>query len=189
MEFCNIHFNILTRKQLFCRKEGETKCIATVNAQLIVLANTNRRYMEYINANYATFDGEIPLKKAKQFNPAFRGAQKLPGSEIVYDFAGYARERGLRTFYLGGYADSNASAVKTIRKNYGIQIESFSPEYKPYPFSNKFTDECRTHLARFRPHILFVGFGAPKQEYFHRGKQAFPVFNRCAVCNRMRRNI
>ena len=166
MKFCNINFTILNKEQLFTRKEDETKCIATVNAQFIVLANTTRRYMEYINANYATFDGEIPLKKARKYNPAFKNAQKLPGSEIVYDFAEYAREHGLKTFYLGGYKDSNSEAVKIIREKYGAEIEGFSPDYEPYPFSKKFTDECLDAIGKFKPHILFVGFGAPKQEYF-----------------------
>lgn len=174
MEFCNIHFTILNKEQLFYRKEGETKCIATVNAQFIVLANTNRRYMEYINANYATFDGEIPLKKARKYNPAFKNAQKLPGSEIVYDFAEYARQQGLKTFYLGGYKDSNYEAVKTIREKYGIEIDGFSPNYEPYPFSKEFTDKCIAEIEKFKPHILFVGFGAPKQEYFiEENKQFF----------------
>lgn len=46
MKFCNINFNILDKEQLFARKEGEIKYIATVNAQFIVLTNTNRRYMD-----------------------------------------------------------------------------------------------------------------------------------------------
>ncbi|MGP1411754.1 MAG: hypothetical protein ACTTKD_07955, partial [Peptoanaerobacter stomatis] len=66
MRFCNINFNIYTKEQLFERLANETKCIATVNAQFIVLANTNKRYMDYINDNYATFDGEIPFREAKK---------------------------------------------------------------------------------------------------------------------------
>ena len=70
------------KDDLFVRLENETKCIATVNTQFIVLANTDKRYMDYINSHYATFDGEIPLKEAKKRYAEFKDAEKLPGSEI-----------------------------------------------------------------------------------------------------------
>lgn len=102
MKFCNIEFNILNKDELFKRSDNETKCIATVNAQFIVLANTDKRYMDYINSHYSTFDGEIPLKEAKKRYSEFKDAEKLPGSEIVYDFCQYAKENSLRMFFWAG---------------------------------------------------------------------------------------
>ncbi|SEQ44521.1 N-acetylglucosaminyldiphosphoundecaprenol N-acetyl-beta-D-mannosaminyltransferase [Treponema bryantii] len=179
MIFCNINFNILTKDQLFLRAENETKCIATVNAQFIVLANTNKRYMEYINNNYSTFDGEVPLKKANAYSKDFKDTVKLPGSEIVYDFAQYAKENNLKTFYLGGYEDSNAEAVRVMREKYGIEIEGFSPKYEPYPFSENFRNKCLSRIESFKPDIIFVGFGAPKQEWFIEENKDF--FNKLGV--------
>ena len=118
MKFCNIEFNIFNKKQLFERHSDEIKCIATVNAQFIVLANTDKRYMNYINSNYATFDGEIPLKKAKKYNQYFKDAEKLPGSEIVYDFCEYAKENSYKMFFLGGYEDSKGDHC---RRDQGCQ--------------------------------------------------------------------
>ncbi len=166
MRFCNIDFNILHKDDLFFLPGNETKCIATVNAQFIVLANTNRRYMDYINSHYATFDGEIPLKKAKQINKAFTDAEKLPGSEIVYDFCQYAKDNSLKMFFLGGYEDSNADAVRIVKEKYGIEIEGYSPPYEKYPFSETFINNCMDRIKSFIPDIVFVGFGAPKQEWF-----------------------
>lgn len=164
--FCNIEFSITHRADLFSRKEHELKCIATVNAQFIVLANTNKRYMDYINSHDATFDGEIPLKVAKKMCAVFKDAEKLPGSEIVYDFARYAKENGLKMFFLGGRADSNAGAVQKIHNDYGVEIEGFSPSFENYPFSEGFISSCCEKISDFKPDILFVGFGAPKQEFF-----------------------
>lgn len=166
MRFCNIEFNILHKKDLFIRSDNETKCIATVNAQFIVLANTDKRYMDYINSHYATFDGEIPLKEAKKHCPQFKDAEKLPGSEIVYDFCQYAKDNSLRMFFLGGYEDSNKAAVKVIKERYGIEIDGYSPPYEKYPFSKSFIENCMSRIIEFRPDIIFVGFGAPKQEWF-----------------------
>lgn len=165
-QFCNISFNILHKSDLFTRNTDELKCIATVNAQFIVIANTNERYLNYINSHYATFDGEIPLKKARACNSYFKDAEKLPGSEIVYDFARYAKDNNLKMFFLGGKSDSNADAVLKIRNDYGIEIDGFSPDFEEYPFSEKFTKSCLDKIEKFKPDILFVGFGAPKQEFF-----------------------
>ena len=166
MRFCNIEFNILNKTELFTRNDNETKCIATVNAQFIVLANTDKRYMNYINSHYATFDGEIPLKVAKKFSGEFAGSEKLPGSEIVYDFCEFAKNNSLKMFFLGGYEDSNKAAVEIIKERYGIEIEGYSPPYEKYPFSEDFIDICMSRISAFRPDIIFVGFGAPKQEWF-----------------------
>lgn len=173
MEFCNINFNILNKSQLFLRNDNETKCIATVNAQFIVLANTDKRYMDYINNNYATFDGEIPLRKAKQKSKEFYEAEKLPGSEIVYDFCNYAKENNYKMFFLGGYEDSNKEAVKIIKEKYGIEIEGYSPPYEPYPFSDNFKNNCLSRISDFKPDIIFIGFGAPKQEWFIEENKAY----------------
>lgn len=165
INFCNIKFNILSKKDLFYTEKNETKCIATVNAQFIVLANTNERYMNYINNHYATFDGEVPLKQAKK---KFKDAhiEKLPGSEIVYDFCLYAKEQGLKVFFLGGKEESNSKAVDVIRNQFEIDIEGYSPKFEEYPFSDFFTEICMSKIEEFHPHIVFVGFGAPKQEFF-----------------------
>ncbi len=166
MNFCNIEFNILKKNDLFTRQQNETKCITPVNAQVIVLANTNKRYMDYINNNYSTFDGEIPLKIARKINKEFKNTEKLPGSEIVYDFCQFAKDNSFKVFFLGGYEDSNKNAVNIIHEKYGIQIEGFSPPYESYPFSKEFSEICLSRINNFRPDIIFIGFGAPKQEWF-----------------------
>lgn len=166
MKFCNIDFNIFNKEQLFNKDRDEVKCIATVNAQFIVLANTDQRYMNYINSNFATFDGEVPLKVARKKNSDFKRAEKLPGSEIVYDFCEYAKEKGMSVFFLGGKKSSNEEAVRRIKERYEIEIEGFSPDFENYPFSERFVTSCRDVIEKFRPDILFVGFGAPKQEWF-----------------------
>lgn len=165
MMFCNLDFNILCKSDLFVRKQNELKVIITLNAQLIALANANKRYQDFINAHNATFDGEIPLKVAKWKYKEVH-IEKLPGSEIIYDFSRFAKEKNMKVFLLGGKECSNKVSVQKIRQEYGISVEGFSPQFEEYPFSESFTENCRTKIADFQPDILFIGFGAPKQEFF-----------------------
>jgi len=92
--------------------------------------------------------------------------EMLPGSSIVYDFCDFAVKNNYRVYFLGGHAESNSIAVDNIRKRYNIIIDGYSPEFENYPFSDKFNNSCVEKISDFKPHILFVGFGAPKQEYW-----------------------
>ena len=179
MNFCNIDFKIFKKDDLVNRIDNETRYIIPVNAQVIVLANNNQRYMNFINAHYATFDGEIPLKVAKKQYSAFAAAEKLPGSDIVYDFCQYAKNNSLRMFFLGGYEDSNKAAVEIVKEKYGIAIDGYSPPYEDYPFSDNFLNNCLEKISSFKPDIIFVGFGALKQEYFI--EEQFDNFNNLGV--------
>lgn len=179
MKFCNINFNISNKKELFEKTDQKTKCIITVNAQIIVYANENPRLMKFIDKNYATMDGEVPLKVSKIINPNFRNVIKLSGSDIVYDFCDYAQKNNMKIFFLGGKENSVKKAIANVKKNYAIQADGFSPDFENYPFSNNFTKSCQEHIKKFRPDILFVGFGAKKQEYFMEDNQSF--LDECGV--------
>lgn len=173
MKFCNININITNKEELFQRVSGKTKCIVTLNAQIIVLANENERLLEFINKNYATLDGEIPLKTAKILNSNFKSVVKLSGSDIVYDFCDYAKKNNLKIFFLGGKESSVRKAVQNVKNKYDIHAGGFSPEFENYPFSDHFVEECKEKIKEFEPDILFVGFGAGKQEYFMEDNQEF----------------
>jgi len=177
--FCNIDINIANKQELFQSANGKAKCIITVNAQIIVMANENPRLLEFINRNYATMDGEVPLKIARKFNPEFKDVIKLSGSDIVYDFCDYARKNNLKIFFLGGRKDSVEGAVESVKKRYAVQASGFSPDFEDYPFSEHFTETCRSRIKEFSPDILFVGFGAGKQEYFIEDNQTF--LDTCSV--------
>jgi N-acetylglucosaminyldiphosphoundecaprenol N-acetyl-beta-D-mannosaminyltransferase len=181
MIFCNININLENKTALFQPARDRTmKIINTLNAALIVEANTSRRFFNFLNNGYVTFDGYIPYIVAKfvyRFSFIFRNAfnwekmskfdfQKMAGSDIVYDFCEFAKRENYKIFFLGGKTESNANAVKVIKAKYNIPIEGFSPPFENYPFSDDFNKCCLDRVEQFKPEILFLGFGAPKQEYW-----------------------
>ena len=169
MEYCNLNINLTNKKELFELDPKKPKCIVTLNAQIICLANTNKELYDFVNSNYATIDGQVPLKLGKIFKrKQLKNVEKLSGSEIIYDFIDLAKKKNLKLFFLGGKEDSNKQAVINVKEKYGIKVDGFSPEYENYPFSKKFVDSCFEVMDKFKPDIVFVGFGAPKQEFFMR---------------------
>jgi len=92
--------------------------------------------------------------------------EKLAGSDMIYDFCEFAKKHNYKIFFLGGKIANNKIAVEKIREQYDITIIGYSPDFEDYPFSDKFNSSCLEKIVAFKPDILFVGFGAPKQEYW-----------------------
>jgi N-acetylglucosaminyldiphosphoundecaprenol N-acetyl-beta-D-mannosaminyltransferase len=128
-------------------------------------ANNSKRFFDILNNNYVSFDGQIPLFLAR-FLTKNTGFEKLSGSDIVYDFCRFAKERNYKVFFLGGEKESNRMAVDNIKKKYNIEIAGYSPDFENYPFSDNFNKACLNKIKEINPEILFVGFGMPKQEYW-----------------------
>jgi len=164
IEFANLYFKGLKKEEIL-KEEIFLKFIVTVNSEFIIKGNNDDNFKRIINENYSTFDGQVPyfLAKNKNKNIDF---EKLSGSDLIYDFCEMARSQSKRVFLLGGYEESNKKAVIKLKEMYSIEIEGYSPIYKPYPFSEEHNQTIIEHINAFKPDILFVGFGAVKQEYW-----------------------
>lgn len=164
IRFAGLEFKGLTKETLL-REEAFIKIIVTVNAEIIVLAHEHDRLRKIINSNYATFDGQIPylLARLKYRDCYF---EKISGSDLIYDACKYAKLHRQKIFLLGGYKETNGLSVERLKKEYGIEIEGFSPVYRPYPFDSEHNRAILKKITKFCPDILFVGFGAKKQEFW-----------------------
>lgn len=164
IKFANLIFKGLT-KQILLQESDKLKFIITVNAEFIVKANENERFKNIINSNCATFDGRIPYVMAKNKYPDIY-FEKISGSDFIYDVCEYAKKHNKKIFLLGGYPDSNKLAAEKLKKMFGIEIDGFSPPYKSYPFDKEHNYLILERIIKFKPDFLFVGFGAPKQEFW-----------------------
>lgn len=165
IEFANLRFLGLTKK-IVLEESSKIKFLVTVNSEFIINANKNLKFKNIINKNYATFDGEVPYRMAKRRNKKIY-FEKLSGSDLIYDFCKMAQQKNKRIFLLGGFEKSNKDAVSKLKEQYrDLQIEGYSPPYKPYPFEKQHNQMILSKINDFQPDILFVGFGAMKQEYW-----------------------
>jgi N-acetylglucosaminyldiphosphoundecaprenol N-acetyl-beta-D-mannosaminyltransferase len=101
-------------------------------------------------------------------------AGRLLNNAVIHRVYGYefflrlsnrlSTRKGSRAFFLGG----NEAWVDTLIKRYsedfpGITVESYAPPFKP-----AFPDTDIQYMARrvssFRPDVVWVGLGSPKQE-------------------------
>jgi N-acetylglucosaminyldiphosphoundecaprenol N-acetyl-beta-D-mannosaminyltransferase len=164
IKFANITFKALKKSSLL-NNDRKLKLVVTANSEIIIKANEDSRLRDIMNENYTTFDGKIPQVLAKYENKE-ESIEKISGSDFIYDCCAQAKKNSERIFLLGCREEVNKKAVENIRHLYGIQVEGFSPVQADYPFPELHDKVILNRIKLFRPHYLFVGFGAPKQEFW-----------------------
>lgn len=160
-----IPFKALVLDDLF-RDVRAFRQVVTVNAEALVLSQEDAHFRSILLDSVTCIDGQVPFWVAKK-RFAGRPMEKLSGSDIIFDFARFAEEEGLRILLLGGYSKSNLLTQEKLRALHpALQISGYSPPFKPFPFPEEHDAKIMEEIQAFRPHILFVGFGMPKQEYW-----------------------
>jgi N-acetylglucosaminyldiphosphoundecaprenol N-acetyl-beta-D-mannosaminyltransferase len=127
------------------------------------IAHGDAEFRSVINqADLAVPDG-VPVLWAARLNGAPL-LERVTGVDVVEQGAALAAERGYRIFLLGAEDGVAAEAAAELeRRNPGLPIAGiYSPPVGP---SSDEENERMVALVRAaRPDILFVAFGAPKQD-------------------------
>jgi N-acetylglucosaminyldiphosphoundecaprenol N-acetyl-beta-D-mannosaminyltransferase len=147
------------------QNRGRPAYVLTPNAQHIVLLEKERRLQQvYDHADLVIPDGISLLIAARLYGRSLR--ERIAGVDIFKLLCGYAAEAGLHVFLLGGRPGS-ADLAATVLKgdNPGLKYSTYCP---PLGFEQSAVGLRRTAeaITAVQPDILFVAFGAPKQEYW-----------------------
>lgn len=165
MKLCGINISCHNKEELLSLTQ-KPKLVVTVNAEAIVRSQKDNRLRNIINAHTSTIDGQIPLWLYRR---KYKGIdiQKISGSDLIYSIPEFAENNGLKVFLLGGNEQSNQRSVVNLREKYPkLIINGYSPPYSPYPFTVENNNLILEKLTKFKPDILFVGFGMGKQEFW-----------------------
>ena len=142
------------------------KYVVTPNAQHIVTLQKDNLFRKiYQNAFLTVPDGVSLLWAAKLFNTPL--SERVTGIDLFERLCQNSAEIGLKIFLLGGRPGATQKATDTLKKRYpNIQIVgTYCP---PYGFESDQSELEKINFAilSVKPDILFVGLGAPKQEYW-----------------------
>lgn len=163
MRLCNIDITEMSRENLL-KTQDSLQILVPLNAECIVKSNEDPSLLSIVGRYHTTLDGQIPFWIFKRKYPD-SGIEKISGSDVVYDFCNWAKETGMKVFFLGGRESSNAGAVAKMRTLYpNLQITGYSPKFEPYPFSESNAKEILRRIRDYQPDIIFAGFGFGKQE-------------------------
>ena len=121
-------------------------------------------------ADFIVADG-MPLVWASRFRRR-RLPERVAGSDLIFEMAGLAADRGYRIYFLGGVEGTGQAAADVLVARYpGVQVVGIECP----PFRAPTAEEQTAQHERIRaaaPHMLFVAFGQPKGEYWIRDHQA-----------------
>ena len=157
---------------------GEPQFVVTPNVQHIALLDKDdylRRI--YSEAAFVLPDGVSVLLAARVLG--HRIPERIAGVDMFEALCREAARKRLRVFLLGGRPGSAEKAAATLRRRYhGLSVcGTCCP---PIGFENDLSQQAKieSRVRTARPHLLFVAFGAPKQEYWiyeHARKLGVPV--------------
>lgn len=89
--------------------------------------------------------------------------ERVTGSDMTPILIQRAAEKGYRIFLLGGAEESLKHAVEKTRSKYpNLALDAYSPPFKPLLDMDH--EDINRRIQDFKPDILFVAFGCPKQE-------------------------
>ncbi|NLB53979.1 MAG: WecB/TagA/CpsF family glycosyltransferase [Syntrophomonadaceae bacterium] len=136
--------------------------IITVNAEIIYEANKNPRLKEIINgAHMVTPDGIGVVWAARQFG--YTSSGRVTGIELLEEVCSEGARRGWRVFFFGAAPGVAEKAASNLENKYpGLQVAGTINGY----FAPEETADIVTTIKKSNPDILFVGLGAPRQEYW-----------------------
>lgn len=148
-------------------KHQKPLIIVTPNPEQIVLAQEDRDFARILNqADVALPDGE-GLVVAIRLLGQSSVVRRIAGVEFMEDLVVMASLRGYTVGLIGGRGGVAVKALECLRRKYprlnGWADESgdINNSYNDYNYYN-----CYKKLKETNTRLVFVGLGAPKQEYF-----------------------
>ncbi|GAB4546500.1 MAG: WecB/TagA/CpsF family glycosyltransferase [Anaerolineae bacterium] len=141
---------------------GRPRQIVTVNPEFVMAAQSDAGFRQIINSSaLALPDGVGVCWASRRLGRPL--PERIPGVDLVERLAALSAERGYRLFFLGAMPGVADKAVQMLGKRYPGLVLAGIYSGSPRP------EDLDTILDRVRaahPHILFVAYGAPVQDYW-----------------------
>jgi N-acetylglucosaminyldiphosphoundecaprenol N-acetyl-beta-D-mannosaminyltransferase len=137
--------------------------VCLTNVHTTVEAQSSPQLRSALEAAFLSVPDGMPLVWILR-RRGHRATEKITGIELVPLVASAGSDRGLRHFLYGGapgVADRAARRIRELVSGANV-VGAMSPPFASADALN--LDELRHELETTKPHILWVGLGAPKQE-------------------------
>lgn len=145
---------------------SRTHYVTTPNPEIIMSAQRNEQLMDALNnADCALPDGRGLQWAAKRYKEKIK--QRITGVDFIQTLASISPQKKWRWYLLGGAPGvAKQAANNLIHKYPGINIVKTEDGGTITLDSIGNADALVTRIRSYKPDILCVAFGAPKQEIF-----------------------
>lgn len=144
--------------------------ISTPNPEIVLLAQNDKTLLEALNsADLAIADGVGLVWAARALG--LGKIQRIPGRIMFEDLLVMANRKHLKVYLLGATKGANEKSILKIKKEYPrIKAKGRSDIFVNKEAYSDNENDIKMHIDilrdinAFKPDILFVALGAPKQE-------------------------
>jgi N-acetylglucosaminyldiphosphoundecaprenol N-acetyl-beta-D-mannosaminyltransferase len=145
---------------------ASTRHVVTANAQFYVMAERLRRFRRCLEkAEYVCADGFSIQLACKWL--ANTPIERCPGVDLVHDLCKEGASYGLRVYLLGGLPGAADDTARILSESYpGLNIVGTDCPPMHFEKDPERLGPVLMRIAHAQPQVVFVGLGAPKQEYF-----------------------
>jgi N-acetylglucosaminyldiphosphoundecaprenol N-acetyl-beta-D-mannosaminyltransferase len=95
--------------------------------------------------------------------------EKVSGSDLILPLVARAEQKRWRVYLIGGAPGVGALAAQKLREQFQVDIVGIEAPHVTKSGQPVEGQVVIDRIAAARPHLVFVAFGAPKQELFIRG--------------------
>lgn len=149
--------------------------VATVNAQFVQLARSDARFADILrSADFNVADG-VPLVWAcRWLGRPLPG--RVNGTDLMVRLCEEAALRAYTVYFLGGRPGAaQRAARRLLQKHPGLQIVGIDCPPMGFAEDRNLDLAISVRIKQAAPDFLFVGLGAPKQEYWIHDHMHLPV--------------
>lgn len=145
---------------------SQTKHVVTANAQFYVMAERDGDFKQCVaEADYVCADG-LPIVRMCHWMGAL-DVERIPGVDLIPLLCERAADFGFPVYLLGGHPGAAAASASLLMDRFpGLRVCGVGCPPKGFENSPEIVTEVVRSIAAAEPSIIFVAFGAPKQEYF-----------------------
>jgi N-acetylglucosaminyldiphosphoundecaprenol N-acetyl-beta-D-mannosaminyltransferase len=152
---------------------GERRVIANVNMHSLCLQRSDTAMREFFEgADYVHVDGMALIMIGRWLGLPLQREHRVTYVDWIHPLMSLAATRGWRVFYLGSRPGIPERAAAVLRRLHnGLEMET------AHGYFDALQDSAANaavvmRINEYRPHILLVGMGLPRQEYWIRDNVA-----------------
>ena len=152
-------------------KDSKKYFIVTPNPEILTLANNDSSYKNILNkAKIALADGVGVIMAGKILGRSFK--ERTTGVDLLENLCKQVAEKPITVGFLGGKGGVAEKTVECLQKKYpGLKVTFIGREW-----SDKLLKLPKLLRLPIKVDILFVAFGAPKQEkWIYENLEKLPV--------------
>ncbi len=145
-------------------QKKETRIVFTANTEAIVLMRSNEEFRNaYSAADYVLADGMPLVWFSRLICVAL--PERVTGSDLLPEICRMAEKKSLKVFFLGGTPEVTPKAVENLQKRFpALQVVGIATPWIDLSDGESVSSDLVESINQSGADILFVGFGAPKQE-------------------------